>query len=116
MKKILILAIFLIFGCDKKENPVESNTAEVEYRVTGTAVMVDLTISNESEGTEQFSNARLPWSKNFVGTKGNFIYVSAQNTGSSGSVTAAIYINGSIFKTSTSNGAYVIATASGSIP
>ena len=46
---------------------------------------------------------------------GTFVYVSAQNNQASGTVVVTIYRDGEVFKTSTSMGAYVIATASGSL-
>jgi len=115
---IVCYCALILLGCQKEENNFLSvpTTASVEYRVSGTAATVDLTISNSSEGTEQYSDISLPWSLKFTGAKGNFIYVSAQNNGQSGTVTSTIYINGQSFKTATSSGAYVIATASGSVP
>jgi hypothetical protein len=89
---------------------------EVEYRVTGTALTVDLTIENSNGGTSQYSDEPLPWSYSYTGRSDDFVYVSAQNQGDTGTVTATIYIDGDVYKTSTSSGAYVIATASGSIP
>jgi len=41
--------------------------------------------------------------------------ISAQNNGSRGSITVTIYVNGKIFRTSTSSGAYVIASADGAV-
>jgi len=86
----------------------------VEYRVSGSAYSVFITYVNKTEGTSQeYSNT--PWSYSWSGAKsGQFLYVSAQNQWDTGSVTVEIYKNGNLFKTSTSTGAYVIATASGS--
>ena len=115
MKKVLFLIVIILVllldfsSCDFL-------LPEVEYRVTGTALTVDLTIENEDGGTSQYSDQSLPWSYSYTGRTDNFVYVSAQNQGATGTVTATIYIDGDVFKTSTSSGAYVIATASGSIP
>ncbi len=130
MKKIiflLLLSVFL-FACEL------DNPKEVEYKVTCTATpnLVDLTIENEDGRTSQFSDVATPWTYTFDIEKddygvfvyvfdiekddyGVFVYVSAQNQQDHGSVTATIYVDGSQFKTSTSTGAYVIATASGSV-
>jgi len=90
-------------------------TYEIEYKITGTASSVDVTLSNASGGTEQFSNVALPKTYSYKNFYDNFVYISAQNQGSSGSVTVTIFHRGSQYRTSTSSGAYVIATASGSI-
>ena len=113
MKKaiLLLLIILLSFSACNLFTP-----PQVKYEVTGTALTVDLTIENEDGGTSQFSDKPLPWTYSFTGASGDFVYVSAQNQGDTGSVTATIYIDGEEYKTSTSSGAYVIATASGSIP
>lgn len=117
---IYSIALVLILGCKKEDESInESNgpvSHNVEYRVTGTAPTIDVTLSNATGGTEQYSDRGLPYSYSFMGVSGKFIYISAQNNGQTGSVTSAIYINGNLYKTATSSGAYVIATSSGSIP
>ena len=87
----------------------------VEYKISGTAQKVDVTLSNSSGGTEQYDNVYLPHSYKYREFYDSFVYISAQNQGETGSVTVSIYHKGTLFKTSTSSGAYVIATASGSI-
>jgi hypothetical protein len=87
---------------------------EVLYRITGTASSVDVTLSNATGGTEQYSNVYLPKEYSYYSFSDDFVYISAQNQGEYGTVTVSIYVNGNLFKTSTSSGAYVIATASGS--
>ncbi|MBF9018410.1 MULTISPECIES: MmpS family transport accessory protein [unclassified Oceanispirochaeta] len=113
MKKLMILlclSIILFAGCDILTPP------QVEYEISGTATSVNITYSNASEGTSQVSDVSVPWTYSFESTTGNFLYVSAQNQNDSGSLTATIYVDGDVYKTSTSSGAYVIATASGSAP
>ena len=117
MKKIIILLLLsvLFISCTLIDEP-----KEVEYKVTCTATpnLVDLTIENEDGGVSQFSDVATPWTYTFEIEKadyGVFVYVSAQNQQDHGSVTATIYVDGSQFKTSTSTGAYVIATAYGSV-
>jgi hypothetical protein len=85
---------------------------EVEYRISGTATTVDVTLANSSGGTEQYSDVVIPHSYTYKTFSDDFKYISAQNNGEAGSVTVAIYIKGTVLKTSTSSGAYVIATAS----
>lgn len=86
----------------------------VIYEITGTAKEVDVTLNNASGGTEQYDDVRLPKKYTYYYFSDSFLYISAQNQGDSGSVTVKIYINGRLFKTSRSSGAYVIASASGS--
>jgi len=92
--------------------PEPPPTPEVEYKITGTASKVFVTLSNATGGTEQFDNVHVPHTYTFEKYTGWFLYVSAQNLGESGSVTVTIYLNGAVVATSTSSGAYVIATAS----
>jgi hypothetical protein len=88
----------------------------VQYKITGTANTVDVTLNNSSGGTEQYSNVSLPKTYSYKYFEDWFLYISAQNQGQSGTVTTSIYYKDNLFKTSTSSGAYVIATASGSKP
>lgn len=88
----------------------------VKYEIRGTARSVDITLNNPTGGTEQYSNAGLPSNFTYNDFKDNFLYISAQNQGEYGTVTVNILVNGILYKTSTSSGAYVIATASGSTP
>ena len=87
---------------------------EVVYEITGSASYVDVTLSNPTGGTEQYGPVAVPHSYTYQDFPGYFLYISAQNQGESGSVTTTIYVNGEVYKTSTSSGAYVIASASGS--
>ena len=86
---------------------------DVEYKVSGSGGSFDVTISNEDDGTSQFDNVSSGWTYSFSTTDSDhFLYVSAQNQNSSGSVTTKIYVDGKQKKTSTSDGAYVIASCS----
>lgn len=114
MKRILsvfiVLLTFFLMTCQL------FGPRQVKYEVTGTAALVDITIENEDGGTSQFSGVATPWSYNFSAPQDAFVYVSAQNQTDAGSVTTSIYVNAELFKVSTSSGAYVIATAYGSVP
>jgi len=92
------------------------DTYSIKYSVTGTTSSVDVTYENGDGGTSQKSDDSLPWTYSFTGYSGDFIYISAQNQNDTGSVIATIYIDNEKYKSSTSEGAYVIATSSGSIP
>jgi hypothetical protein len=117
MKKQLLLCVIvaiLFMGCGSGGDSDEGKTTRVQYKVTGSASSVDLTFENVNGGISQYSDISLPWAYNFEITKGHntFLYISAQNNGETGTVIAEIYLDGNLVKTSTSSGAYVIATAS----
>jgi len=107
---LLLAMMFLLTGC----TPFKPYA--VEYRVTGSAPSVSVTYENASRGTSQATGCGLPWTYSFEGYRNQFVYISAQNEGESGTVTASIYVDGKCYWTSTSSGAYVIATACGSLP
>ena len=121
MKRLLLIAVLLL-AC---ENPTKDEpycydgtnylNYTVKYQVTGTAATVDLTIENADGGTSQYSDKPVPWTHTFTSKGDTWVYCSAQNQGNTGSVTVTIYVNEAKFKQSTSEGAYVIASASGSI-
>lgn len=86
----------------------------VEYKISGTTSTVDVTLNNSMGGTEQYNNVMLPKIYSYKHFNDNFLYISAQNNENAGSVIVEIYYKGSLFKASKSEGAYTIATASGS--
>lgn len=95
----------------------------VVYYVEGTARSVSITMENRTGGTEQADNRAVPLAAG--GTPGlrlgqipcgQFVYISAQNEGETGTVTCRIEVDGVTLETATSSGAYVIATCSGSVP
>lgn len=88
-----------------------ANGKRVTYTVTGTAGVVGVTYSNAQGGTEQ-TRVTVPWATDFIGDADKFLYFSAQNRGETGSVVVSITIDGTVRKTSTSDGAFVIATVS----
>lgn len=57
----------------------------------------------------------VPWSLKFKGKTGKFVYISAQNQFSSGTVKCEILLDGKVVKEAESEGGYVIASCSGSI-
>jgi len=90
---------------------------DVRYQVTGTATHVSVTLRNNQGNTEQYSDRPVPYSYMLNASKGQFLYISAQNSsGYSGSVKTDIYVEGNLYQTSKSVGKHVIATASGSCP
>ncbi len=88
----------------------------VRYSVDGTARSVDITMQNRTGNTEQLSDVSLPWDLD-VGAMGcgDFVYLSAQNQGDTGTVTCEISVGSAVLETATSSGSYVIASCSGSV-
>lgn len=95
---------------------VPAKPRTVVYRVTGVATQsASLTYENAQGGTEQ-REVDLPWTLSASMQPGAWAYISAQNQEDRGSVTAEIVVDGKVWKSSTSEGAYTIATASDRVP
>ena len=113
---VTVVGVLLIISCSPY---YFSDDYFIRYEITGTAGSVDITMSNEDDGTSQLSRVNVPWEHEF--RRSGFVYVSAQNNDDSGTVIAKIWIRKTptqdweIYKTSESSGAYVIATSSGSL-
>lgn len=107
--RLLLLTLALaLAGCKSI-----TGASNVEYRVSGTAVRAAVTYQNSDGGTSQVGDTILPWSSTFTADKGDFLYVSAQNSGSTGCVRAEIFKKGELLESGFSCGAFVIASASG---
>lgn len=84
------------------------------YRIeTNCRYGADLTYSNAYGDTTQQSNQGNGWYYYFVPTKGQFLYLSAQNQCDSGYVRVKFVKDGTTIRENTSSGGYVIATVSG---
>lgn len=117
---LLLVALLSVFS---KNNASTSSTVQqqsttclVVYEVTGKTRSVSVTLSNGSGNTEQYANYRVPFRMSFQMRHGQFAYISAQNDEDEGYITSSIYVDEKLFQTSTSRGAYVIASASGLVP
>lgn len=91
----------------------QAKTYDVAYRITGSARSVDLTYQNASASSEQARAKPVPWNMTFSAHPGQFLYVSAQNNGESGTVKCELLVNGIVVKSAESSGAYTIATCDG---
>lgn len=98
-------------------------THTVTYKVEGSTSMASITYSNPYGDTSQQSDIDVPLTLK-DGTpgiqmsgmhRGDFLYISAQNSKEYGSVTCAIEVDGIRVKENTSRGAFTIATCSGSL-
>lgn len=116
MKHVILSIVFLGMIYLSCSSLFDTNSKiSVELKVTGTAKSVSITYVNEDGGTSQVSSVSLPWSYSYNGTHDDFYYVSAQNNSETGTVTTKVLANSKEIKSSTSSGAYVIATSSGSL-
>ena len=126
MERILfvLVALLALAGCEPvyewEPTPTDSTPTDysraVVYEVTGSASLIFcITIENQDGGTSQYTDIVPPWTMNLSMYSGDFVYVSAQNGTDTGTVTATIYVDGAVFKTSTSDGSYVIASAYGTL-
>jgi len=106
---LVSITLVMIMGCSL-------STWGVEYRVSGSGKRFDVSINNETGETSKFDDISSGWTYNFSTDDPNhFLYISAQNQDSSGSVITEIYVYGDQKKVSTSNGAYAIANCSMSV-
>jgi hypothetical protein len=122
---ILGSTVLLLLSSCALESSKSTNPHDVRYEVSyqnppdeytsgnfGDFGQADLTFSNADGGSSQVSEARLPWVLRFTAKGGAHVYISAQ-TKYRGLIRVSIYVDEALYKTSTSEGKYVIATASG---
>jgi hypothetical protein len=110
---VLALSTLLV-GCNLLDTLTGPGNADIEYRVSGTAVRVSLRYETKS-GTSENSSATLPWTFTRQAKENDLLYVSAQIVEGDGTVTAEILKGGKLLNSSTSTGAGAIATASGNL-
>lgn len=96
--------------------PANTSTA-VQYQISGSAISASVTLQNATGDTEQ-QDITLPWTyPTFHASSGQFVYVSAQiSDNDPATITCKILFNGSVYKTSTSTGRYMIVQCSGMTP
>jgi hypothetical protein len=109
---ILIVISLLVSSCRYRGTHDEEKI--VKYEITGTAHRVNIIMVNGRGETEQFDHIKIPWERNIY-PKSGVLYLSVQNQKEYGSVTARIWVNGKIIKETTTSGAYVISTVSGTL-
>jgi hypothetical protein len=102
----------------------EAMQSKVRYEVTGTTDMASLTYETPT-GTSQQSDIDIPMTIKDTGAhyleltfqSGAFVYISAQNSEDTGSVTCRITTDsGDVIAENTASGAYAIATCKGTAP
>ena len=112
MKRLgCVAALLLVLAACSGKNPL-TGSGTVVYRVDGTASRADITFSGSGGSTNQQSNVSLPWTTSIAARDGDFLYVSAQNDGSTGCVHAVIVSGTKTLNEGNGCGAFAIATAS----
>lgn len=92
----------------------KSSTHTVRYLITvGADGQSSITYSNDQGGIEQVANFQGDWDKVYTMKSGAYAAVSAQNQRDTGSVQCTIFVDGQVWKQSSSSGAYVIADCNG---
>jgi hypothetical protein len=107
-------------GTSSDPNPATVCSHDVVYHAGGTATTASLTLTNETDGTEQVTTGVPVMNK--TGTDGlhlgrlpcgTFVYISAQNQDTPGTISCEITADGVTIEQAESSGAYVIASCSG---
>ena len=123
---VCLIGLFLLCRCfneaskstttTRSSSPTSQPTMrKVEYIVTSTISEYGITYNNQDGNTEQHDIRVREWSKTVTVRSGYFAYISAQ-IGGNGKITCQIKLDGVVVESATSNGKYVIATCSGSVP
>ncbi|MBZ5637994.1 MAG: hypothetical protein LAO51_04465 [Acidobacteriia bacterium] len=94
---------------------VSPTTRTVFYGVVAPDCGASVTYSAAGGSSEQ-QDVRSGWQHRWGGRTGDWIYLSAQNKCDYGTVTVTIYVDDKFFRSASSDGAYKIATASGTLP
>jgi hypothetical protein len=122
MRRKTISYFFTLLGCVlllpltgcARAQPRESAGRTVRYEVTGTARMIAITYQNNTGGTNQI-DATVPWFLELNVQPGSFISVAARNKGNTGTLMCRILVDGKVFKSAESSGAYKLCICSGII-
>ena len=101
-----------------------SSSVEVVYMIGGTTTAADLTLMDGNGQTSQQNGVDVPVVRKsdgqqgirFHAAHGSFVYVSAQNQRSYGTITCSILADGAEILTNQSSGGYSIVTCSGRVP
>ena len=111
MKNILIfsvlISLFLITSCSYDSGPTV--VKKIKYEVTGTIDQVDIRYTNFTRADDNLSNVTLPWSLEFsiaIEYNSSFSAHVYARKFATGSITAQIYVDDVLVKTSTNSGSY----------
>ena len=115
MSRISVLVIAAALGVLCLASTAQAQrTHRVLYRVVG--AHFDVTYANASGATEQQDGKVRRFQREFDAPAGAFLYLSAQNNDEDGGVRCMIDIDGKRVQYASSQGDYVIASCSASVP
>jgi hypothetical protein len=103
----------VVFMLNSNTGTDKSELYNVRYEVTGTAESVLITYADEKGKIIQLSDIALPWKKIISVEKSSDLTLIAQNQKDNGSVNVRIYIDGKLYKESSSSEPHGIANVSG---
>lgn len=118
MRSLFLLGLILLGGCSSVDlPPTFTVTAYAKYEVLTGGCTADITYVNSGGGTEQKQDVPSGWTASFVAERGMFLYLSAQNCSRGGGIQTNLYFKDGdedwrLYRTSTSEGAFVIASVS----
>ncbi|QXE36198.1 hypothetical protein KQY30_20080 [Streptomyces sp. GMY02] len=98
-----------------------SASSRVEYRLTGSADGADLTFTDGRGQMAQAAGKAVPLVStdgaplDFTAVRGTSLYLSAQNTGSTGDLTCQILVDDMVVAENTSSGGYTIVTCQATV-
>ena len=113
----LSVIIIQFLSCGKIQDK-ESSVLRVKYLVNSvpSGKEVNLTLETGNGTSTQYNGEVTPYESSSMSFKpGEFMYISARNQTSTGSIKVTIIVNGNIYKESTCSGEYCMASASGSV-
>ena len=113
---VLVMGIAgVMFMLNSHTGSDKSELYSVRYEVTGTAESVLITYADEKGKIMQLNDIALPWKKIISVEKGDNLTLIAQNQKDTGSITVRIYIDGKLFKESSSSEPHGIANVTGTV-
>jgi hypothetical protein len=111
---VLVMGIAgVVFMLNSHTGSDKSELYNVRYEVTGTAESVLITYADEKGKLIQISDIALPWKKIISLEKYGNLTLIAQNQNVTGDMTVRIYIDGKLFKESSSSEPHGIANVTG---
>lgn len=104
---VIAISVF-VFG----DQVVRNSQYEAEYRISGSAKTVMVTLFDEQGNMEQHNNVQLPKRYQYRRFDSSIMSITVQNKGDRGYIVIQIYVDGELVKEAEATGAYTIANAS----
>jgi hypothetical protein len=99
---LLVACLAVTLACQRSDN--------ITYEALGDAETVDVTVSNETGGMEQYNDVPLPWRMDFGGFDSAQPYMYVYNNGDRGTVRISIKVNGKVMTSGVCSGPYANTT------